>query len=84
MIRVVHRLEKEGLRARLILQVHDELIVEAPEEEAPLVQQLLTEEMEQAIHLSVPMVAEATIGKKLGMMQKLKYCFCIQTAGYIA
>ena len=63
MIRVVHRLEKEGLRDRLILQVHDELIVEAPEEEAPLVQQLLTEEMEQAIHLSVPMVAEATIGK---------------------
>ena len=63
MIRVVHRLEKEGLRARLILQVHDELIVEAPEEEAPLVQHLLTEEMEQAIHLSVPMVAEATIGK---------------------
>lgn len=63
MIRVVHRLEKEGLRARLILQVHDELIVEALEEEAPLVQQLLTEEMEQAIHLSVPMVAEATIGK---------------------
>ena len=63
MIRVVHRLEKEGLRARLILQVHDELIVEAPEEEAPLVQQLLTEEMEQASHLSVPMVAEATIGK---------------------
>lgn len=63
MIRVVHRLEKEGLRARLILQVHDELIVEAPEEEAALVQQLLTEEMEQAIHLSVPMVAEATIGK---------------------
>ena len=63
MIRVVHRLEKEGLRARLILQVYDELIVEAPKEEAPLVQQLLTEEMEQAIHLSVPMVAEATIGK---------------------
>ena len=56
---------KKGLRARLILQVHDELIVEAPEEEAPLVQQLLTEEMEQAIHLSVPMVAEATIGKNL-------------------
>lgn len=63
MIRVVHRLEKEGLRARLILQVHDELIVEAPEEEAPLVKQLLTEEMEQAIHLSVPMIAEANVGK---------------------
>ena len=64
MIRVVHRLEKEGLRARLILQVHDELIVEAPEEEAPLVQQLVNRRNgEQAIHLSVPMVAEATIGK---------------------
>ncbi len=63
MIRVVDRLEKEGLRARLILQVHDELIVEAPREEAPLVQQLLTEEMEQAVQLSVPMVAEAAIGK---------------------
>ena len=71
------------MRARLILQVHDELIVEAPEEEAPLVQQLLTEEMEQAIHLSVPMVAEATIGKTW-YDAKLKYCFCIQTAGYIA
>ena len=81
MIRVVHRLEKEGLRARLILQVHDELIVEAPEEEAPLVQQLLTEEMEQAIHLSVPMVVGKQLSGKLGMMRKLKHCFCMQIVG---
>ncbi len=63
MIRVSSRLEREGLRARLILQVHDELIVECPEEEAEQVRQLLTEEMEHAVELSVPMVADAHWGK---------------------
>ena len=63
MIRVENRLEKENLRARLILQVHDELIVEAPEEEAQQVAALLKEEMESAVQLSVPMVADANIGK---------------------
>ena len=63
MIRVDERLRREGLRARLILQVHDELIVECPEEEAERVSALLTEEMENAVHLSVPMLAEAKIGR---------------------
>ncbi len=63
MIRVSERLERENLRARLILQVHDELIVECPEEEADQVQKLLTEEMERAVDLSVPMVADAHAGK---------------------
>ena len=63
MIRVENRLEKEKLRARLILQVHDELIVEAPEEEAQQVAALLKEEMESAVQLSVPMVADANIGR---------------------
>ncbi len=63
MIRVENRLKKEKLRARLILQVHDELIVEAPEEEAQQVAALLKEEMESAVQLSVPMVADANIGK---------------------
>ena len=63
MIRVSDRLEKEGLKARLILQVHDELIVECPEEEADRVAALLTEEMEGAVALSVPMVAEAHYGR---------------------
>ena len=63
MIRVDRRLQQEGMRARLILQVHDELIVEAPEEEAERVAKLLREEMEQAVSLSVPLVAEASIGK---------------------
>lgn len=63
MIRVNDRLEREGLAARLILQVHDELIVECPESEAEQVQSLLTEEMEGAVELSVPMVADAHFGR---------------------
>ena len=51
------------MRAKLILQVHDELIVEAPQEEAERVAVLLTEEMEHAADLRVPLVAEAKIGK---------------------
>lgn len=63
MIRVSDRLEREKLRARLILQVHDELIVECPEEETEQVKKLLTEEMEQAVSLAVPMQAEANAGR---------------------
>ena len=63
MIRVEKRLRQEQLRARLILQVHDELIVEAPIAEQEQVKALLEEEMAEAVNLSVPMVAEANIGK---------------------
>lgn len=63
MIRVSSRLEREKLKARMILQVHDELIVECPEEEAEQVKALLEEEMEQAVNLSVPMLAEANAGR---------------------
>ena len=63
MIRVSDRLKKEGLSAKLILQIHDELIVEAPEQEAPKVAEILTYEMENAILLKAPLVAEASIGK---------------------
>ena len=59
MINVAARLDAEGLRARLIMQVHDELIVEAPEDEAERVSSLLTEEMERVVSLSVPLTAEA-------------------------
>lgn len=63
MIAVSRRLESEGLSSRLILQVHDELIVEAPKNEAEQVARILTEEMERAYTLSVPLVAEAAIGE---------------------
>ncbi|MDO4747854.1 MAG: DNA polymerase I [Eubacteriales bacterium] len=63
MVRVDKRLKDEGLSARLILQVHDELIVEAPAYESMRVAMLLQEEMESAVKLNVPLVAEASVGK---------------------
>ena len=63
MVSVHRRLEKEDLRAKLILQVHDELIVECPENEREAVSAILREEMEQVAALRVPLVAEANSGK---------------------
>ena len=63
MVRVHRRLKAEGLAARLVLQVHDELIVECPEAEAERVARLLTEEMEGVVSLSVPLTAEAHAGR---------------------
>ena len=63
MVAVYRRLRQETLEARLILQVHDELIVECPETEAETVQALLRQEMENAFPLDPPLVAEAHIGK---------------------
>ena len=63
MVKVFDRLKKEKLEARLIMQVHDELIVECPEGEEELVKKLLTEEMEGVYKLAVPLTAEAHSGK---------------------
>ncbi len=63
MIRVSRALAEEALQAQLVLQVHDELIVECPPWEAELVCQLLAREMEQAAQLSLPLVAEARQGE---------------------
>ena len=63
MVRVDERLKRENMQARLILQVHDELIVEAPEAESEKAAKILQEEMENAVALSVPLTADAAIGK---------------------
>ena len=63
MIRVNDRLKKEDLQSRLILQIHDELIVEAPIAESLYVAKLLQEEMENAVALDVPLTADAAVGK---------------------
>ncbi|MEG1972193.1 MAG: DNA polymerase I, partial [Oscillospiraceae bacterium] len=63
MIKVFDRLEKEKLKARLILQVHDELIVETPADEVQKIKEILSEEMENAVSLSVRLKAEAKEGK---------------------
>lgn len=62
MVRVYNRLREEGLESRLILQVHDELILEAPKHEAERAEALLREEMEAAFSMRVPLVAEAHSG----------------------
>lgn len=62
MIRVEKRLRDENMESRLILQVHDELIVEAPQKEAMKAAVILQQEMEKAATLSVPLVADAAIG----------------------
>lgn len=63
MIRVYKRLEAEGLDAKLILQVHDELIAEAREDCAARVAEIIASEMEHAAELSVPLTVEAKTGR---------------------
>ena len=63
MVRVHRQLKEAALEARLIMQVHDELIVECPEAEADRVKAILVREMEGAYPLSVPLIAEAHSGK---------------------
>ena len=63
MLRVEETLERSGLEAKLILQIHDELIVECPEAEAEQVAALLTAQMEGVAQLPVPLVAEAGWGE---------------------
>ena len=62
MIAVARRIREERLRARLILQVHDELIVEAPEDEVERVEALLRECMEGVVALKVPLRADISTG----------------------
>ena len=63
MIRVRDRLKREKLRSRLILQVHDELIVEAPEDEREQAEQIVREEMENACTMKVKLEADVHSGK---------------------
>ena len=63
MIRVYKRLRRELPEAKLILQVHDELIVEAPETASQKALQILREEMQGAVELKVPLPVDAKIGK---------------------
>lgn len=63
MINVYNRLNERGFRSKLILQVHDELVIDAFTEESEEVAKLLQYEMENAVHLSVPLTAEVHCGK---------------------
>lgn len=63
MVRVHKRLKDEGLKSRLILQVHDELIVETLKSEQDKVKEILKTEMENAMDLKVPLIADMACGK---------------------
>ena len=62
MVRVYEALQKEGLKAKLILQIHDELIIDAPVEEAARVGEILRACMQDAMRLSVPLLADVRTG----------------------
>ena len=63
MIAVDRRLSEGGFRARMVLQIHDELLLEVPQEEIAPVRELLVREMENVITLSVPLTVECNDGK---------------------
>ena len=63
MVNIQARIKREGLRSQLILQVHDELVIDAFIEEKQTVERLLKEEMEGAVKLRVPLVAEVHSGR---------------------
>jgi len=62
MVNLARRLKEEGLRSRLILQVHDELVFEVPEEELPVMRELVPAVMERAVRLSVPLKVDVHVG----------------------
>lgn len=63
MINVWGRLNREGLKTKMVLQIHDELLFETPEDEIEIVKEIIKHEMENAIKLSVPLKVDIGLGK---------------------
>ena len=63
MIRIHDTLRKSDMKAKMIMQVHDELVFEAPEDECDAVQSLAVDCMEHALELSVPVKVDVGVGK---------------------
>ena len=63
MVNVYNRLKNECPEAKLIMQVHDELIIDSPISKQELASKILKEEMESALKLSVPLTVETSVGK---------------------
>ncbi|MGQ9732173.1 MAG: DNA polymerase I [Candidatus Zipacnadales bacterium] len=63
MVRLHHRLTEAGVRSRLLLQVHDELLLEVPHDEITAVAAMVKEVMESAAQLDVPLVVEVSVGR---------------------
>ena len=71
MILVAEALAESGLQARLLLQVHDELVLECPEDEVIETARLIRETMENAYQLQVPLRTDARQGKNWGSLQSI-------------
>ncbi len=63
MIRIYRAMQEAGVQAKMILQIHDELIFEVPDAEIEQMRQIVEQGMQEAMKLSVPLIAEASIGK---------------------
>jgi len=63
MIRINEKLASKGLAAKMILQVHDELVFELPDRELEVMKQFVKEEMEGVVKLSVPILVDLGVGK---------------------
>jgi DNA polymerase I len=70
MIRVHARLRQEGMASRMLLQVHDELLLEVPEGELAQAAGLVEREMRNAVELSVPLEVEVKVGRSWGEMRR--------------
>jgi DNA polymerase-1 len=63
MVRIHERLGREGLQAKMVLQVHDELVFDVPQAELETVRELVRAEMEGAVELDVPLVVDIGVGR---------------------
>ena len=62
MIRMKEEIKQRQLLARMLLQIHDELVFEAPTEEIPVLQKLVPQVMDSAVQLNVPLKVESKVG----------------------
>jgi DNA polymerase-1 len=65
MIKVDREMKKSGLKAKMLLQIHDELVFEVPEKEVNKAEKLVKECMEYVMQLDVPLLVNISIGKNL-------------------
>ncbi len=63
MLKVAQKLKEAGVKSRVLLQVHDELVLEVPKEEKDQVAKIVKTTMEQAVPLEVPLVADVATGE---------------------
>jgi len=69
MINLYHLMEKRELKSRMLLQVHDELIFEVPDDEMDAMRKLVPEVMDSAVKLDVPLKVDTKVGRNWGEMK---------------